>query len=112
MKKIPVYRLFPYRFLALVASLTTLPFMALKVYAPALQELPYMFVALILIIRFFIGQMNDTKRVENLLKAKLSSFSQVSRGQQVEIVANYKLGLDVALAMNVFMIFAFDMLWT
>lgn len=92
-----------YKFFALVFVTSTLPFALIKHYgALDLKELPFMFIAILGLIKFYMAKALEGPGAQSLVKKKLPS--GVSKQEIVNKVSLYKSSQDAALLVNLVLI--------
>ncbi|MCO4752881.1 MAG: hypothetical protein KC478_00295 [Bacteriovoracaceae bacterium] len=103
MNKTLLYLKFSYKFFMVVFMFTTLPFLAIRMSGFDLKELPFMFIALVGLVKFFLVKSQDTASVAHIVKAKTNR--NLSKQELVDLSADYKNSQDIALLINAAAIF-------
>lgn len=86
-----------------VFLITTIPFTLLRMAGFHLQELPFMFLIILGLIKFFLAKSQDTSSVHYAVKSKTNS--NLSKQQLVDLTSVYTNAQDVVLLINAAAIF-------
>lgn len=103
MNKTILYFKFSYKFFIVVFLITTIPFTLLRLAGFNLQELPFMFLIILGLIKFFLAKSQDTSSVHYAVKTKTSS--NLSKQQLVDLSSIYTNAQDLVLLLNAAAIF-------
>ena len=103
MSKTLLYTKYSYRTFVVGFILCALPFAALKLSGMQLKELPFMFIALLGLAKFFLAKSQDSKNLQGTVKRRLPA--NVSKQELVNHVGIYKNAQDLALLTNAVIIF-------
>lgn len=103
MSKTFLYTKYSYRTFIIGFILCALPFAALKLSGMNLKELPFMFIALLGLAKFFLAKSQDSSSLQNAVKRRLPK--NVSKQELVNHVGIYKNAQDLALLSNAVLIF-------
>lgn len=98
MSKLVMYLRYSYQTFIWVFALTTLPFTMLRLASFELKELPFMFLALLGLIKFYLASYQTSK----VLERKISALNKGSNSKQkmVQQIQQYKGAQDAALLIN------------
>lgn len=102
MTKTLLYARFAYKTFLVVFALVTLPFAALRLYGVELPELPFMFLVLLGLIKFYMASFQTDKAVQAKLKRQMGP---LSNQKLVDNARAYKNASDLALLANAVLIF-------
>ncbi|MBC77786.1 MAG: hypothetical protein CME64_17405 [Halobacteriovoraceae bacterium] len=103
MNKTILYFKFSYKFFIVVFLATTLPFYLLRLSGFNLTELPFMFLVLLGLTKFFLAKSQDTAAVRKAVKAKMNA--NLSKQELVDLSATYTTAQDISLLINAVAIF-------
>lgn len=98
MTKTLLYTRYAYKTFLWVFAIVTLPFIALRLSSFSLQELPFMFIALLGLIKFYLSGIQTPASLAS--KVKLQLGANASKQHVVDHVSIYKNAQDAALLIN------------
>lgn len=97
-----IYVRFGYKTFLFIFALTVLPFTALRLYGFDLKELPFMFLALLGLMKFYLASLQTDKGIQAKIKAEMGT--QASKQDLVNKIKAFKTGQDLALLANAVLI--------
>lgn len=103
MNKALLFLRFSYKFFLVVFAAATLPFILIKLYgALELKELPFLFIAILGLIKFYLAKAQDSAVLQSVVRRKLPA--NASKQEIVNNTGLYRSSQDAVLLVNLVLI--------